>query len=104
MVVAKNLIAIEATCCMLFGTGTPKMEIRDKVHSHEESAEFWMILAGKMECKIGALPIFIADQGDIVYTPKQTWHRARFAGTKVAYRLAMNGYQDLLSTEELQGK
>src|SRR6202167_5945106 len=68
----------------------------DKGHFHEESPEFWFILLGKMEYKIGSLRIFIADQGDIVYTPKQTWHRARFAGSELACRLAMNGYQDLL--------
>ena len=68
----------------------------NKGHFHEESPEFWFILLGKMEYKIGSLPIFIADQGDIVYTPKQTWHRARFAGSELACRLAMNGYQDLL--------
>jgi mannose-6-phosphate isomerase-like protein (cupin superfamily) len=79
----------------------------DKGHFHEESPEFWFILLGKMEYKIGSLPIFIADQGDIVYTPKQTWHRARFAGSELACRLAMNGYQDLLHDfqppDELQG-
>jgi mannose-6-phosphate isomerase-like protein (cupin superfamily) len=83
------------------------MEIRDKVDSHQESAEFSMILACKMACKIGALAIFIADQGDIVYTPKQTWHRARIAGTEVAGRLATKGYQDPLhdyeTMEELRG-
>jgi mannose-6-phosphate isomerase-like protein (cupin superfamily) len=80
----------------------------DKGHFHEESSELWFILLGKMEYKIGSLPIFIADQGDIVYTPKQTWHRARFAGTELACRLAMNGYQDLLHdyqpAEELSAK
>ena len=65
-------------------------------HFHLESSEFWMVLLGKIEYKIGNLPIFVADQGDIVYTPSQTWHRARFAGTELACRLAMNGYQDLL--------
>jgi mannose-6-phosphate isomerase-like protein (cupin superfamily) len=65
-------------------------------HFHEESGEFWIILLGKMEYKIGNLPIFIADQGDVVYAPKQTWHRARFAGDSLACRLAMNGYQNLL--------
>lgn len=68
----------------------------DKGHFHEESPEFWFILLGKMEYKIGSLPIFVADQGDVVYTPKQTWHRARFAGSDLACRLAMNGYRDLL--------
>jgi mannose-6-phosphate isomerase-like protein (cupin superfamily) len=80
--------------------GDPKKQApvtdANKGHFHEESPEFWFILLGKMEYKIGSLPIFIADQGDIVYTPKQTWHRARFAGSDMACRLAMNGYQDLL--------
>src|SRR5579862_7558532 len=43
----------------------------DKGHFHEESSEFWFILLGKMEYKIGSMPIFIADQGDIVYAPRQ---------------------------------
>jgi hypothetical protein len=81
------------------------METRDKVH--EESAEFRMILAGKMACKIGTLPIFVADQGDIVYTPKQTWRPACFAGTEIAGRLAMKGCQDRIhdyqTMEELRG-
>jgi mannose-6-phosphate isomerase-like protein (cupin superfamily) len=78
----------------------------DKGHFHLESPEFWIVLLGKIEYKIGSLPIFLADQGDIVYAPKQTWHRARFGGTGLACRLAMNGYQDLLHNyqplEELQ--
>jgi len=31
------------------------MEIRDKVHSLEESAEFRMILDGKMACKMASM-------------------------------------------------
>jgi mannose-6-phosphate isomerase-like protein (cupin superfamily) len=65
-------------------------------HFHLESSEFWFILLGKMKYKIGSLPISIADQGDIVYTPRETWHRARFGGTELACRLAMSLYQDLL--------
>jgi len=80
----------------------------DKGHFHMESPEFWFILEGQIEYKIGSLPIFIADQGDVVYAPKQTWHRARFAGTGMATRLAMNGYPDLLHNyqplEELMGR
>ncbi len=68
----------------------------DKGHFHLVSSEFWFILEGQIEYKIGSLPIFIADQGDIVYAPSQTWHRATFAGTGPSTRLAMNGYQDLL--------
>ena len=45
-----------------------------------------------MEYKIGSLPIIVADQGDIVYAPAQTWHRVRFAGDGMATRLAIVGY------------
>jgi len=80
--------------------GDPKTQAAvtdaDKGHFHEESSEFWFVLEGQIEYKIGSLPIFLADQGDIVYAPKQMWHRARFGGTGMATRLAMNGYQDLL--------
>ena len=68
----------------------------DKGHFHEVSAEFWFFLEGQIEYKIGNLPIFLADQGDIVYVPKQTWHRAHHAGTGYSTRVAMNGYPDLL--------
>lgn len=92
--------------------GNPKTQAAttdaDKGHFHEESSEFWFVLEGQIEYKIGSLPIFLADQGDIVYAPKQMWHRARFGGTEMATRLAMNGYQDLLHDyqprTELQGK
>ena len=80
----------------------------DKGHFHEVSSEFWFILEGQIEYKIGSLPIFVADQGDIVYAPIKTWHRATHAGTGPSTRLAMNGYQDLLHDyqplEELNGK
>ena len=41
------------------------------------------------------MPTFIADQGDIVYVPKQRWHLASLAGDGMSARLAMNGYPDL---------
>jgi mannose-6-phosphate isomerase-like protein (cupin superfamily) len=68
----------------------------DNGHLHEVSGEFWMILEGQIEYKIAGIPTFVADQGDIVYAPKQTFHRAHFAGTGPSTRLAMNGYPDML--------
>ena len=72
----------------------------DKGHFHLESAEFWFILAGQNRYRIGSLPVFLADQGDIVYVPKQTWHLASHGPTPMSTRLAMNGYQDLLHNFE----
>jgi len=72
----------------------------DKGHFHLESAEFWFILEGQIRYRIGSLPVFLADQGDIVYVPKQTWHLASHGPTEMSTRLAMNGYQDLLHNWE----
>jgi len=66
-----------------------------KGHFHEECAEFWFILLGNIEYKVEGIPTILAAQGDIVYVPKQTWHAPRWAGTGMACRLAMNGYQDI---------
>jgi quercetin dioxygenase-like cupin family protein len=72
----------------------------DKGHFHLESAEFWFILEGQIRYRIGSLPVFLADQGDVVYVPKQTWHLASHGPTPMSTRLAMNGYQDLLHNWE----
>jgi mannose-6-phosphate isomerase-like protein (cupin superfamily) len=69
---------------------------KDKGHFHEVSAEFWFVLEGQIEYKIEGLPTFLANQGDVVYVPKQTWHRAHHGGTGYSTRVAMNGYPDLL--------
>ena len=74
---------------------------KDKGHFHEVSAEFWLVLEGTIEYKIGDLPIFNAVQGDVVYVPKQTWHRAHHGGTGFSTRLAMNGYPQLLHNFQL---
>ena len=56
----------------------------DKGHFHLESSEFWFILEGQIRYRIGSLPVFLADQGDIVYVPKQTWHLASHGPTPMS--------------------
>jgi quercetin dioxygenase-like cupin family protein len=70
----------------------PPAREEDKGHQHVTGPEFWFILEGQMEFKIGSVPTFVADQGDIVYAPALTWHRIRFAGEGMATRLAIVGY------------
>jgi mannose-6-phosphate isomerase-like protein (cupin superfamily) len=70
----------------------PPARDSDKGHLHLTGPEFWFILEGQMEYKIGSVPTFVADQGDIVYAPAKVWHRVRFAGTEMATRLAIVGY------------
>ncbi len=80
---------------------------KDKGHLHLTGPEFWFILEGQMEFKIGSVPVFVADQGDIVYAPAKVWHRVRFAGTSMATRLAIVGYANshvFQPPEELAGQ
>jgi mannose-6-phosphate isomerase-like protein (cupin superfamily) len=90
------------------GKPIPKPRETDKGHFHEESSEFWFILEGQIRYRIGSLRVFLADRGDIVYVPKQTWHPASHGATQMSTRLALNGYQDLVHnyqpTEETQGR
>lgn len=90
---------------IILGRGAPPPNPNDKGHFHTESSEFWFILVGQIRYTIEGLETFIADQGDIVYVPKQRWHLASFAGDGPSARLAMNGYPDLAhSFEALEGR
>ena len=64
----------------------------DRGHYHLTGPEAWFILEGQNEFLIGDVPIFVANQGDIVYAPTQTWHRPRHVGDGMATRLAIVGY------------
>jgi len=75
---------------------------KDKGHFHEVSSEFWFVLEGTINYKIGDLPIFDAVQGDVVFVPKQMWHPAHHGGAGYSTRLAMNGYPDLLHDYQLR--
>jgi mannose-6-phosphate isomerase-like protein (cupin superfamily) len=85
----------------------PPARDEDKGHLHITGPEFWFILEGQMEFKIGSVPVFVADQGDVVYAPAKAWHRVRFAGTSMATRLAIVGYANshvFQPPEELSGQ
>ena len=84
-----------AVANIIIGPGIPPPPLTSKGHFHPESAEFWFILLNKIRYNIEGMPVFEADQGDIVYVPKMRYHLASFAGTGPSCRLAMNGYVDL---------
>ena len=48
-----------------------------------------------MNYRIEGAPEIVADEGDVVYTPRGHWHRARFDGPGQSCRLAMNGFEDI---------
>ena len=63
-------------------------------HFHEEGGEFWLICLGTIRYNIEGLPEFEAQEGDVVYVPRQTWHLASNGGKEGfrSCRLAMNGF------------
>ena len=58
----------------------------NKGHYHEEGGEFWLIMLGHIRYNIEGLQEFEAEQGDVVYVPRQTWHLASFGGKEGSAR------------------
>jgi mannose-6-phosphate isomerase-like protein (cupin superfamily) len=73
----------------------PPLNPKDRGHYHPECAEFWVILKGQIRYPIEGQGVVIADEGDVVYVPKFTFHAPRFWGDGPSCRLAMNGYANI---------
>jgi mannose-6-phosphate isomerase-like protein (cupin superfamily) len=81
---------------IILGRGQPPPALTDKGHFHQESSEFWLIMLGQIRYHIEGVPdVFVANEGDVVYVPKQHWHLASTAGDGMDCRLAMNAFNDL---------
>jgi quercetin dioxygenase-like cupin family protein len=65
----------------------------DRGHFHPESAEFWLVMAGQIRYDIEGVPVFVADEGDVVYAPPSTYHLARFHGPVASCRLSITEFQ-----------
>ena len=73
----------------------PPLQAKERGHYHPEGAEFWLIMAGQIRYAIEGQGVLIANEGDLVYVPKFTFHLARFYGSGPSCRLAMNGYPNI---------
>jgi mannose-6-phosphate isomerase-like protein (cupin superfamily) len=71
------------------GMSVPAPPPDDQGHFHIDYNEFWFIMEGKMTYQIEGVPMFTADQGDVVYSPHGHFHRTSFAGGGMATRLAI---------------
>ncbi|MGH9720422.1 MAG: cupin domain-containing protein, partial [Bryobacteraceae bacterium] len=52
----------------------------DKGHYHPECAEYWLIMSGKIRYPIEGQGVIIANEGDVVYVPRFTYHLPRWYG------------------------
>ncbi|MBV8818663.1 MAG: cupin domain-containing protein [Acidobacteriaceae bacterium] len=73
----------------------PPLNPNDKGHYHPESSEFWLVMAGQIRYPIEGQGVVIANEGDVVYVPRFTFHAPRFYGPGPSCRFAMNGYPDI---------
>ena len=69
----------------------PPLDPKDKGHFHAESAEMWLVAAGKIRYAFEGQEPFVASEGDVVYVPSNTWHATRFIGDN-ACRLSITEY------------
>jgi quercetin dioxygenase-like cupin family protein len=70
----------------------PPLDPKDKGHFHAESAEFWLVFAGRIRYAFEGQQPFIASEGDVVYVPAGTWHATRYTGAEPACRLSITEY------------
>lgn len=71
------------------GPGIPTPPGTSYGHFHENFAEFWVVMEGKLDFLIQGVPLITANVGDIVFAPEERWHRATSAGDGMATRLAI---------------
>jgi mannose-6-phosphate isomerase-like protein (cupin superfamily) len=76
------------------GPGQPPASPTNLGHFHVDFSEFWFVLEGRVDYLIEGLPLFTAEQGDVVYAPQGRWHRASSGGTGTATRVAINPRPD----------
>ena len=70
----------------------PPLDPADKGHFHAESAEFWLVLTGRIRYAFEGQEPFVASEGDVVYVPANTWHATRYFGPEPACRLSITEY------------
>jgi quercetin dioxygenase-like cupin family protein len=70
----------------------PPLDPTDKGHFHAESAEFWLVFAGRIRYALEGQEPFVAGEGDVVYVPAGTWHATRYTGPDPSCRLSITEY------------
>jgi len=73
----------------------PPIDLKQRGHYHPECAEYWLIMAGQIRYPIENVGVIIANEGDVVYVPRSTFHLPRWYGPGPSCRLAMNGYPNI---------
>ncbi len=75
-----------------YNSKLPPLDEKNRGHYHPEGAEYWFIMKGQIRYPIEKVGVVIANEGDVVYVPKFTFHAPRWWGDGPSCRLAMNGF------------
>ena len=78
-----------------YNSKLPPLDPNAKGHYHPEGAEYWLIMKGQIRYPIERIGVIIAEEGDVVYVPRNTFHFPRWWGDGASCRLAMNGFPDI---------
>jgi mannose-6-phosphate isomerase-like protein (cupin superfamily) len=78
-----------------YNSKLPPLDPEAKGHYHPEGAEYWLIMKGQIRYPIEKFGVVVANEGDVVYIPKFTYHFPRWWGDGPSCRLAMNGFPDI---------
>jgi quercetin dioxygenase-like cupin family protein len=77
---------------LIRGKGAPPPAESERGHMHLDYGELWLMLEGKTDYLIEGVPLFTADEGDVVYAPAGRFHRPTFGGSGMSTRLGINGF------------
>ena len=75
-----------------YNSKLPPLDEKIRGHYHPEGGESWLIMQGPVRFPIERIGVLIAETGDVVYVPANTFHAPRWWGGGPACRLAMNGF------------
>jgi mannose-6-phosphate isomerase-like protein (cupin superfamily) len=77
------------------GKGQPDQPTTNIGHFHTGLAEFWLVLEGECDVLIEGVPDLVKGyDGDVLYSPRGSFHRTNLAGPGMSTRLAMGGITD----------
>lgn len=77
----------------------PTPPATDFGHFHESFDEWWFILDGQVNFLIEGVPLFTANQGDVVFAPTGRWHRPTPTGKNNGTRIAVIARTGLSASE-----
>lgn len=84
------------------GRGAPPPPSTQWGHFHENFDEFWIVLEGQIDLLVEGERLVSGTTGDILFAPRERWHRASFGGTGMSTRLAITPRPPSLHYEQVR--